>query len=405
MSSLTTPRGLTSPIALFALLSVAAVVPGCAADAGETTSSTESAYTTRAPVNSNVASFKSLDANVAYALDTSGDLWRDSLSSAEHTRIDGSVKAFQPIAGDYYVYVLGENGNLWFEPNGTAGRSLVAPGVQAFQATGIGFVYWKDASNNLWYQVDTAPPTLVDSSVNDFYVIDNSAIYVLGTDANLWNENGSASNRSLVQPDVLTYFPVDSSHVYVEDTTATLWNENGSWNNRFPVDSSVLRYYPIDASSVLVEGGDGNLWREVHDYKFRDFVDGNVQALQPSGATAAWVLGDNGNLWLEQMGTPPIVLSGSTSNGWSNVGFWPNGNWVIEASIENNNLFSATGIIEFQVMANSTGQVFVFSGSWGIGSYSTGMNLAATGDNPALVTAFPAIAAGYTWNMKLGLNY
>ena len=219
-----------------------------------------SAYTTRTPVDRNVASFMAIDANVAYALDTGGNLWRDGLPAGGHTKIDGNVKAFQPIPGDYYVYVLGADGNLWFEPNGIAGRTFVAGGVQAFQAMGIGFVYWKDAPNNLWYQVANAAPTLVGDrpNVNTFHAASQSAIYVLGSDAKLWNENGDYTHRSLVEPNVLAYAPVDGTNVYVEETDAALWNEAGVLEQSLPGGlERPLRFAPIDDNYLLVEGGDG----------------------------------------------------------------------------------------------------------------------------------------------------
>jgi hypothetical protein len=306
----------SSRVSLLALL---AGLAACAAPV-EDTESGSSAYTTRAPIDSSIVSFKSVDATTAYALDSSGRLWRDTVSPASHVQVDANVSAFQPMPGDGFVYVLGTNGNLWLEPNSISGRTLVASGVVRFQALGIGYVLRTDSSENLWYQIGSYAPSKVDGNVASFKAISDSAIYVLGTDGKLWNENGSMSNRFMVDQNVAQYFPADATHVYVEGTDSVLWNENGTAGNRFEVDSSVASFYPFSDSTVYVLGSNGNLWREVENATFRDLVDGNVKAFEPASGTAAWVLGTNGNLWLEQMPQAPLVFQSSTSSSTAEVG-------------------------------------------------------------------------------------
>ena len=109
-----------APLSKLTALMLVAAAAGCAVDTAEDPSSTSSAIIVRepSPIDSNIESFKALDTSTVYALDSSGNLWKETLSPASHTKIDGNVKAFQPLAGDYWVYVLGTDGNLWLEPNG-----------------------------------------------------------------------------------------------------------------------------------------------------------------------------------------------------------------------------------------------------------------------------------------------
>ena len=66
----------------------------CTAPVREGVSDTSSAYTTRSSPASNIASFQALDGNTAYALDTSGRLWRDTVSPAAHATKVRLVIAF-----------------------------------------------------------------------------------------------------------------------------------------------------------------------------------------------------------------------------------------------------------------------------------------------------------------------
>ena len=143
------------------------------------------------------------------------------------------------------------------------------------------------------------------------------------------------SNRFAVDADVSQFFPVDATHVYVVGTDANLWNETGTSANRFQVDTNVAQIYGVNSQMVYVEGGDGNLWREVQTMTFRDHIDGNVKAFQPMGAAPAYVLGTNGNLWLEQEPAAPLVYVSGTNllSATSAVGIWPNGNFVFQGSM------------------------------------------------------------------------
>jgi hypothetical protein len=144
--------------------------------------------------------------------------------------------------------------------------------------------------------------TLVDGSVarSKALPLNPNIVYVLGTDGNLWRENGSSSDRTLVDGNVKDFQPIDGTTVYVLSNDTTLWREVGSTANRSAVDYGVTSFQALgDAYTVYALGGDGNLWREFGSYQSRQQVDGNVTAFQALDETTVYVQGSDAKLWRE----------------------------------------------------------------------------------------------------------
>ncbi len=192
--------------------------------------------------------------------------------------------------------------------------------------------------------------TLVDAAVASFHAIDGNWVYVLGTDGNLWLEDGTAGNRSQVASGIQKFQPfndgsinwsiyvlyktanlfyaaqslgavpvsskrndtpiqivlnsippaingnvadfsaVDLVTAYILGTDGKLWRERGSASNRDLVDSSVESFVPMDTKEILVMGTDHKLWRELGNSAVRDLVDSNlfVDSANPHVPYFAW---------------------------------------------------------------------------------------------------------------------
>ena len=141
----------------------------------------------------------------------------------------------------------------------------------------------------------TLPPPrqLVDSSVASFQALSASTIVVLGTNENLWLEEGpfnqgtqGYSSREQIDGNVQQFEMLGPNQGYVLGTDGTLWLED-SWpwgtvppTGRQKVDTAVFSFSAIDANDVLTLGTNGNLWLEHGPFGSapppRVLVDSNV---------------------------------------------------------------------------------------------------------------------------------
>ena len=136
-------------------------------------------------------------------------------------------------------------------------------------------------------------------------LLNNTPLYVLGTNGILWLEspgwNLPGHSRTWVDANVqaFAFDPQKPGYLYVEGTNHTLWLESPGWqqHGRTWVDGNV-QAFAVDPSApgyLYVEGTDHTLWQEAPGWNLpghsRTWVDGNVQAfaatpLRP--ATSTW---------------------------------------------------------------------------------------------------------------------
>jgi hypothetical protein len=153
-------------------------------------------------------------------------------------------------------------------------------------------------------------------------------IYVLGSDGNLWLEDGPFGEqipppRTPIDGHVdlyASFWPFDAQTTLVCGDDGNLWLEQGPFDavplpdSAYPpapgarcrIDGSVGAYAPLDEGDIFVLGQDGNLW---YEFGFgttipavpppRYQVDGSVVEFQPMSAQEVYVLGSDGNLWHE----------------------------------------------------------------------------------------------------------
>ncbi len=168
------------------------------------------------------------------------------------------------------------------------------------------------------------------SSFNPMYAssfqgIDDTNLYVLSQDGNLWLEHGEAGYRGLfasvppprelVDQNVRGFQAIDANNVFVLGTDGNLWLEhsvNGKFGANPPpreqVDGSVAAFQAVNATQVYVLAEDGNLWLEHGDNGIfgqvpppREQVDGDVIAFAalPGDWFTCFVLGADHSLWIE----------------------------------------------------------------------------------------------------------
>jgi hypothetical protein len=224
------------------------------------------------------------------------------------------------------AFVRGQDGNLWLETGpwgdvaGTIQRRLQVDGSvsQVFDQVG-GSRIWRPA----------------------FQPLSAEAIYVLGSDGNLWFEtapqgaNGAQwgdvastiATRQQVDGSVQAFQVMDAQTLFVLGNDGNLWFETapdwgGAWGNvagtianRLQVDGDVMQFWATGLGTVFVLGNDLNLWLETGPWgdvgstiQFRVQIDANANDLQPLDENTVFVLGHDGNLWLE-VGRPFIDVA------------------------------------------------------------------------------------------------
>ena len=233
-------------------------------------------------------------------------------------------------------------------------RHQVDANVARFVAYDGNIVYVLGSDGNLWRENgDYTHRSWVDANLmpNDksFQPMDGTTVFVLGSDGKLWREVGDMSNRQLVDTGVMEFRAIDNVTVYVRHGyDSKLWRETGDSSHSTQVDDNVLAFAPIDASIVYVMGSDFNLWRETGDYTHRTWVDGNVGMFRPFDATTVFVSGQDHKLWRETgdtskrslvdsnvsafwpMGTIDVYVRGLDGKLWREFNDWTNRDYVDE---------------------------------------------------------------------------
>jgi len=223
-------------------------------------------------VAQSVSRFRATEAGPLFVLEKDGALWRTDGDGSNRTFLDHQVGDFQPAADSVYVlgtdkrlsrlhadgkgrdavdenvssfqaidsttvFVLGTDGALWRETGDMHNRVKIGQPVAAFEYVADGdATYVLTPSHFLWRQDAKEPPRQVDHDVAAFHAVDANLVYVLATDARLWQELGDRSQASLVDgdlavklgPDAFQFASngdVEGQAVYMLDRKHQLWAE------------------------------------------------------------------------------------------------------------------------------------------------------------------------------------
>lgn len=199
--------------------------------------------------------------------------------------------------------------------------------TRTFQGIDTQHVYALGTDANLWLEqgpFGSASParTQVDGGISTFQALQDGThnVLVMDEEGNLFLDSppfGTAPPaRVQVDYSVRSFQALNSQTIFVLGSDGNLSIEYAPFGTLPPfrqiVDASVRDFHVLDANKVLVLGADGNLWLEQAPFgtvpPARVQVDGNVYAFQKvPGSDAIYVLGTDGNLWLEQppFGTVP----------------------------------------------------------------------------------------------------
>ena len=197
--------------------------------------------------------------------------------------------------GQYTGALTGENSNVVYgDVTPSSGATVrqpfsvpVATNVSSFQPVQPGnmAIYVLGSDGNLWFETgpfgQQIPPNRlqVDANVLAFQALDGNDVFVLGSDGNLWLETWPFGNlastiqrRLQLDGNVAAFQAIVSSFgnkVFVLGKDRTLWwepwptgNVGQTVANREIVDANVQTFFALDVYDVVVLGGDGNLWFE-----------------------------------------------------------------------------------------------------------------------------------------------
>jgi hypothetical protein len=203
---------------------------------------------------------------------------------------------------------------------------------ETFQPVSEEQVYVLGSDRNLWLEngpSGTVPPPRVpvDACVRSFQSLGSAQALVLGMDGNLWLESNpfGPAHRVQVDGNVAGFQAIDANTIVVQGTDDTLWIESAPFGHvppsRTEVDRNVEAFRALSpaagpgVSQVYVLGTDGKLWQERAPFgtvpPARSEVDGTVDTFDPVDANSVDVLGTDGKLWQERapFGTVPPARS------------------------------------------------------------------------------------------------
>ena len=189
-------------------------------------------------VAQSVSRFRATEAGPLYVLEKDGTLWRSDGDGSNRTFLDHQVGDVQP-AGDS-VYVLGTDKRLSRLHTDGKGRDPVDENVSAFQAINSTTVFVLGTDGALWRESgDMHNRVKIGQPVAGFeYVADAETIYVLTPSHFLWRQTETETSRQ-VDHDVAAFHAVDAKLVYVLATDARLWQELGDRSQALLVDGDL----------------------------------------------------------------------------------------------------------------------------------------------------------------------
>jgi hypothetical protein len=208
-------------------------------------------------VAQSVSAFRATNAGPLLVLEKDGTLWRSDGDGAGRSFLDHEVSDAQP-TGDA-VYVLGTDKRLSRLHADGKTRDAVDDNVSAFQAVDSTTVFVLGTDGALWRETgDMHNRVKIGQPVTAFeYVADGDTTYVLTPSRFLWRQNGKETSRQ-VDHDVAAFHAVDANLVYVLATDARLWQELGDRSQAALVDGDLaVKLGPIAfqfASKGDVEG-------------------------------------------------------------------------------------------------------------------------------------------------------
>jgi hypothetical protein len=171
-----------------------------------------------------------------YVLGTDKHLSRLHADGKGRDPVDDNVSAFQAVDSTI-VFVLGADGALWRETGDMHNRVKIGQPVAGFEYVAAGdTTYVLTPSHFLWRQIGVETSRQVDHDVAAFHAVDANLVYVLATDARLWQEGRDRSQASLVDGDLAVKLgpaafqfaskgDIDGQAVYVLDRKHGLWAE------------------------------------------------------------------------------------------------------------------------------------------------------------------------------------
>jgi hypothetical protein len=189
-------------------------------------------------VAQSVSQFRATEAGPLFVLEKDGTLWRAEADGSNQTFLDHEVSDFQPV-GDL-VYIAGTDKRLWRLHADGKGRDLVDEDVAAFQAIDSAVVFVLGTDGALWRETgDFHHRVKIGQPIAAFeYVADGDTAYVLTPNHILWCQSGTDKPRQ-VDHDVAAFHAVDRKLVYVLATDARLWQELGDRSQAVLVDGDL----------------------------------------------------------------------------------------------------------------------------------------------------------------------
>jgi hypothetical protein len=189
-------------------------------------------------VAQSVSQFRASEAGPLFELEKDGTLWRSDGDGSNRTFLDHEIADVQP-AGDS-VYVLGTDKRLSRLHADGKGRDPVDENVSTFQAVDATIVFVLGTDGALWRETgDMHNRVKIGQPVAAFeYVADGDTTYVLTPSHFLWRQHGTETSRQ-VDHDVAAFHTVDMNLVYVLATDARLWQELGDRSQAVLVDGDL----------------------------------------------------------------------------------------------------------------------------------------------------------------------
>jgi hypothetical protein len=229
-------------------------------------------------VDRDVAQFQALwCSNIVYVLNTDGTLWRTNpiTSNTQPTKIDADVSQFQ-IMGDDTAYVLKTDGSLWRDQPNQSPQRVNENVVVQFQAvdytvalSGVNSVvtdmYVLDSKGNL-----RQDGKLLDQNVLHFQVDTHGNVYVLYTNNRLYRRY--PGGRQFVDWTVLAFQALDETTVYVLRMDGNLYKTG----NPNAVGQGVRSFQVLAPASVDILWADRTLSNNLESYD----IDANVLGFQ-----------------------------------------------------------------------------------------------------------------------------
>jgi hypothetical protein len=252
--------------------------------------------------------FEAAEANLLFAIDKDGKLWRWTVDTKDARMVDQDVAAVQAIDG--HAFVQHTDGTLWRTRLDGSERIRIDQAVAAFQAINASLVYVLTTNGTLWRETgDAGKRQEVDHTVTSFQAVDASLVFVLAADGQLWRETGTAQSRTFVAKDIAAYqYIAGGDTTYVLAADGTLWRK-GPKGEPEQVDRSVAAFRAADMHLAYVLGRDGRLWQELGGRDQAVLVDRDVlvtlgnAAFQIRDPSHIYLIGNDYKLWSETM--PP----------------------------------------------------------------------------------------------------